>query len=208
MRSLNDYQNPFDAVVDFERMLADYTNAPYAIVTDCCTHAIEIAFRLLKVQGPVRFPAKTYLSVPMTMHKLNISYSMSDDEWYDNGCYHFEGTNVWDYARKFSPDMYQPGTIQCVSFGRTKPLEIGKGGCLLTDDRSIAERANRMRYDGRDIFQFTPWVQQKTFEVGFHYYLRPEECIQGMNIMETSAYTPQLPKFFSYPDCREITIIS
>ena len=39
--TLNDYADPFDAVLDFERAVADYTGAPYCVTTDCCSHAIE-----------------------------------------------------------------------------------------------------------------------------------------------------------------------
>jgi dTDP-4-amino-4,6-dideoxygalactose transaminase len=61
--------------------------------------------------------------------------------------------------------MYVPDSIQCISFGRTKPLELGHGGCILTDNKELYERASRMRYDGREIFKYTPWDSQIEFEV-------------------------------------------
>jgi len=205
MKTLDDYKNPFDAILEFETKICEYTNAPYAIVTDCCTHAIEIAFRIQRVCSTV-FPCRTYLSIPMTMHKLDVQYHLNDEDWYRSGYYRFENTDIWDYARHFTAGMYRPGTIQCVSFGRSKPLEIGQGGCILTDDPEVANRANRMRYDGRDIFNYSPWATQKIFELGFHYYMRPEEAIQGMNLLECRTFVPQQDSFFNYPDCREIVI--
>jgi dTDP-4-amino-4,6-dideoxygalactose transaminase len=207
MKSLRDYTNPFEAIRQFEQELAEWTGAPYAIVTDCCTHAIEIAFRITGHRR-TRFPSRTYLSVLMTMHKLGIQYQLSDLDWYQQGCYQFEDTNIWDSARRLDRDMYQPGTIQCLSFGRTKPLDIGRGGCLLTDDPQIADRANRMRYDGRDIFNFSPWIQQKTFELGFHYYMKPEDAIAGSNLLRAGVFRYQTAELFNYPDCREIEIVS
>ncbi len=204
MIKLNDYKNPFHAVLDFESAVSNYTGAPYCVTTDCCTHAIEIAFRLAHDKSEVTFPAYTYLSVPMTMHKIGIPYKLIDIKWC--GSYEFKGSCVWDCARQFNEGMYQPGTIQCVSFGMSKPLQIGLGGCLLTDNPEVYRRASRMRYDGRDIFNYSPWITQTEFEVGYHYYLRPEECVVGLNLLKEKKFTQQLDKHFDYPDCRDITI--
>lgn len=204
MIQLSDFKNPFDAVIAFQDAIAEFTGAPYCVTTDCCTHAIEIAFRLQPPLGAVSFPSRTYLSVPMTMHKLDIPYILQDQPWRDY--YKFEGSNVWDCARYLKKDMYEPGTIQCISFGMSKPLEIGLGGCLLTDNKQLAEEANRMRYDGRDIFNYSPWNTQKKFKVGYHYYLRPEECIIGLNLLTEKKFTEQLDKHFNYPDCKDIEI--
>jgi dTDP-4-amino-4,6-dideoxygalactose transaminase len=200
MTKLSDYKNPFQAIQDFESAVAKYAGSPYCVTTDCCTHAIEIAFRLSTYDDYVTFPAYTYLSVPMTMRKLNIPYQLVDHRWRDY--YKFDGSRVWDCARYFKENMYEPGTIQCISFGMSKPLEIGLGGCLLTDDPEVYRRASRMRYDGRDIFNYSPWISQTEFEVGYHYYLRPEECVVGLNLLDERRLTPQLDKHFDYPDCR------
>lgn len=204
MKDLKDYKNPFQAILDFEAAICDFTGAPYCVTTDCCTHAIEIAFRLTHNNEKVSFPARTYLSVPMTMHKLGIGYELTNERWKNS--YQFQGTKIWDCARHFESNMYKPGSIQCVSFGFTKPLQIGLGGCILTDDLTVYQRASRMRYDGRDIFNYSPWPSQTSFEVGYHYYLRPEECVIGLNLLENKQFIAQLDKYFDYPDCREITI--
>jgi dTDP-4-amino-4,6-dideoxygalactose transaminase len=202
MYKIEDFNNPFDAIFEFEKQIAEFTGAPYCVTTDCCTHALEIAFRITELKFAT-FPARTYLSVPMLMHKLNIKHTMTDDTW--RGEYRFGGTNIWDSARAFGTDMYREGQIQCVSFGRTKPFEIGVGGCILTDDKDLYKRASRMRYDGRDL-SFHPWATQKTFEVGYHYYMRPEWCVIGLNLLENQQFTEQEEKFYNYPDCRKIII--
>jgi dTDP-4-amino-4,6-dideoxygalactose transaminase len=204
MKKLENYSNPFQAILDFEKAICEFTGAPYCVTTDCCTHAIEIAFRLRHTGGSIKFPARTYLSVPMTMHKLGINYELLDVKW--RGGYHFEGSCIYDYARKFELGMYVPNSIQCVSFGMSKPLQIGLGGCILTDDADLYREASRMRYDGRDIFSYSPWPEQRTFQVGYHYYLRPEECVTGLNLLESKQFTEQLDKHFDYPDCRNIQI--
>ena len=201
---INDYRNPFDAVLDFEKAVAHYTGAPYCITTDSCTHAIEIAFRLTFDNNIVMFPARTYLSVLMTLQKLNIPYMLTDNEWCQE--YEFKGSKIWDSARRFERHMYRDGQVQCVSFGRTKPLEIGRGGCILTDNRELYEAASRMRMDGRDIFKYSPWIKQQEFNLGFHYYMKPEDCVTGLNMLLNKQFTEQTAEFYNYPDCRDLTI--
>ena len=202
--NIQDYQEPFDAVQDFEQAVAHYTGAPYCVATDCCTHAMEIAFRLTHDHDQVRFPAHTYLSVLMTLEKLSIPYELTDATW--SGEYQFEGTKIWDSARRFERHMYRDGQIQCISFGRTKPLQVGRGGCILTDNREFYRAASLMRMDGRDIFKHKPWANQGTFDIGYHYYMRPEDCVTGLNLLHNKQFTTQIAEFYNYPDCRQLTI--
>jgi len=204
MYDLADFTNPFNAIELFELRVAEFTGAPYCITTDSCTHAIEMVFRANPPTQKIKFTAITYLSVLMTMHKLGIDYELTDEKW--KGEYNFEGTNVWDSARLFESDMYREGTIQCCSFGRTKPLQIGQGGCILTDNKELAQIVYEMRYDGRQLYEYDRWPDQKVFRVGYHYYMRPEEAITGLNLLDEGYFTPQLEKFYNYPDCRTIEI--
>jgi dTDP-4-amino-4,6-dideoxygalactose transaminase len=208
IKSLDQYSNPFDAVKEFECMLQQYTGAPYAIVTDSCTHAIEIALRI-NLPKKTSFPCRTYLSVVMLMHKLNINYQFNEVNWFADKKYNFTSTHIWDCARYFKKNMYEKNQVQCISFNREKPLSIGKGGAILTDDPILAERANRMRYDGRDIFKYKNWIDQEIFEPGFHYYLRPEECIVGMNLLSSQSLISQTDSMFlKYPDCSTMKIVN
>jgi len=201
---IQDFANPFDAIRQFEQEICSYTGAPYAVVTDCCTHAIEMVFRLRPPTETIKFTCWTYISVLMTMHKLGIKYELIEEQWH--GSYQFHGTNVVDSARNFSRNMYVPGTTWCVSFGRTKPLQIGSGGCVLTDDADLAQRLQRMRYDGRDIYQYSPWVDQHEFDLGFHYYMNPELCVDGINLLRSNTLVTQTEAMHQYPDCRKIRI--
>jgi dTDP-4-amino-4,6-dideoxygalactose transaminase len=191
----------FDKILEFERALAEYTAAPYAIMTDCCTHAIELCLRYEQPKH-VLFTPYTYLSVPMTMHKLGIpfEYLDSNDQWV--GEYHFVGSCVWDSARRLERDMYRPKQMQCLSFGHSKPLQIGHGGAILLDDRQAYETLIRMRYDGRDL-NISPWETQKTFSVGYHYRPTIEDAQRGLELLST---INEEPKYVKYPDLREIII--
>jgi dTDP-4-amino-4,6-dideoxygalactose transaminase len=191
----------FEKITKFESALAKFTGAPYAVMTDCCTHAIELCLRYDNIQR-VQFPAHTYLSIPMTMHKLGITYNYNDKLW--TGEYQFIGTRVWDSARLLKQDMYRPGQLQCLSFGYGKPLDIGRGGAVLTDDIEVYDTLKHQCYDGRDL-TVSPWEQQKIFKVGYHYKPTIEEAVKGLELLPN---VDQEPKYKEYPDLRNITIIS
>lgn len=192
----------FDKIKQFEDALADYTGAPYAIMTDCCTHAIELCLRYRNVKN-TRFTAHTYLSIPMTMHKLGIKYELLDEQW--TGEYPLEYTNIWDSARRLEQGMFRIGTMQCLSFGHTKPLHIGRGGAILLDDKAAYDKIIRMRYDGRDL-NISPWQDQKEFRVGYHYKPTPEEALQGLALLQGLKEFPVRPQPAAYPDLRNINI--
>jgi dTDP-4-amino-4,6-dideoxygalactose transaminase len=190
----------FDKIFEFEQALAKYTGSPYAVMTDCCTHAIEMCLRFDQVKR-TRFSAFTYLSIPMTMHKLGIIYGLTGEVW--TGEYQFYGTRIWDSARRLERNMYRLGQLQCLSFGNGKPLQIGRGGAILTDDVEVYDQLSQQRYDGREI-KITPWQTQQVFKVGYHYKPTIEEAELGLKLL------PQVneqPKYVEYPDCRTITIV-
>jgi dTDP-4-amino-4,6-dideoxygalactose transaminase len=193
----------FDKILQFEKSLAEFTGAPYAIMTDCCTHAIELCLRYDKIKS-CSFTAFTYLSIPMTMHKLGIRYSFEDESW--TGEYQFYDTRIWDSARRLEKDMYRPGTMQCLSFGHGKPLHIGRGGAILLDDVEAYDTMLAQRYDGRDL-SISPWESQQVFKVGYHYKPTIEEATQGLALLEGVKANRPSPAHVNYPDCRKITIV-
>ena len=194
----------FEAIERFEQALAKFTGAPYAVMTDCCTHAIELAFRLDRVKQ-CEFTPFTYLSVPMTMHKLGVDYrylTESEQTWC--GEYHFYGTRIWDSARRLENNMYREGALQCLSFGYSKPVDAGRGGAILLDDVEEYDKLRQMRYDGRDL-HISPWQDQQVFRVGYHYRPTIEEALRALEVLDN--YTSTEPKFVAYPDLRQIKII-
>ena len=190
----------FDTLFKFEQELADYTGAPYVVVTDGCTHAIELAMRWYKIRE-VEFTAFTYLSIPQTMLNMGIKYTLTDETW--SGEYQFHGTNIWDSARRLEPGMYRPGQVQCLSFGNSKPMKLGKCGAILLDDQCGYYHLSRMRADGRDL-AVSPWIDQQVFSPGWHYCPTLEICNLGRRKLKTVVPSNQTVK---YPDCRKISII-
>jgi dTDP-4-amino-4,6-dideoxygalactose transaminase len=188
----------FKSLFDFESALAEYTGAPYVVVTDGCTHAIELCMRYDEVKK-TKFTAYTYLSVPMLMHHLDIDYEMLTEKW--SGEYQFYGTRIWDSARRLERNMYNSGTMQCLSFGWTKPLQLGKVGAILLDDADAYRTMSRQRSDGRDLH--VPWETETDLILGYHYCPTLELCAKGLELLPT---VNEQPKYVQYPDCRNFII--
>lgn len=172
-------------------------------MTDCCTHAIELCLRYEYITY-CEFTAFTYLSIPMTMHKLGITYRLIPEYW--TGEYKFHSTNIWDSARRLEQNMYRRGMMQCLSFGWDKPLGIGRGGAILLDDFNAYQSLLRMRYDGRDL-SISPWADQKEFYVGYHYKPTPEEAAKGLELLDKLKIDKPTPKTVKYNDLRQIKIL-
>lgn len=189
----------FQPLFEFESALTRYTGAPYVVVTDCCTHAIELCMRYDLITE-CEFTAYTYLSVPQLMVRLGISYTLTSEPW--QGEYHFKGTRIWDSARRLEPNMYRPGSMQCLSFGHTKPMNLGRCGAILMDDVEAYDVIGQMRADGR-ILSLEPWQDQVRFRKGYHYCPTLEICQRGLLTLPT--VQPQCQQV-QYPDCRLIEI--
>jgi hypothetical protein len=134
--------------------------------------------------------------------ELGIQYTLTDETW--SGEYRFHGTNIWDSARRLEPGMYRPGQVQCLSFGKGKPMDLGRCGAILLDDQSAYWHLSRMRSDGRDL-AVESWSDQQMFGVGFHYCPSLELCELGSRTLPV--IQPQY-QTVDYPDCRKITIMS
>ncbi len=187
----------------FEKLLSEYTGAPYVVLTDGCNHAMELVLRLLNIRK-LDCPAKTYISVIQMLIDLDIDFKLTDEEWAEKGEYKFNGTNLWDSARRFEPNMYEKKQIKCISFGNSKPLHIGKIGAILLDNQSQYEELSVMRSDGRDLKVY-PWAAQMHFKQGFHYCPTFEDCEKGISKIKNKDFTPMKQNYW-YPDCRNFII--
>lgn len=186
----------YNSLFKFEKRLAEYTGAPYAVATDCCTHAIKLCMIYDDVQT-TQFTSRTYLSVPMTLYRLGIKFDMFDHIW--TGEYKFLQTRIWDSARRLEPRMYREGQMQCLSFGYSKPMHLGRCGAILLDDEPAYHALSEMRADGRAL-EYSTWSTQKKFYTGFHYCPTLETCQAGIEKLDNVAPQCQMG---NYPDCRE-----
>jgi dTDP-4-amino-4,6-dideoxygalactose transaminase len=198
-----EFKRPQQIVDHFERLVADYFGAPFAVATDCCTHAIELVLRYLDCRERLILPRHTYMSVPMILDKVDIDYQLQQINWYST--YDVIPGLLIDAATLWQRDSYQPGTYMCLSFQYKKHLAIGRGGMILLDNHAAYERLRRMRHDGRN-----PDVDQwddNVCELGYHYNMTPEYAARGIMIFEELRDVPwQAWNWSQYRDLAEFPI--
>jgi dTDP-4-amino-4,6-dideoxygalactose transaminase len=167
-------------VVDkFEQLLSSYTGAPYVICVDSCTSALQLCF-LYDSGDSVTIPNNTYVGVAMAAIAANKKISFIDREW--TGLYQITPTNIYDSAKRFTSNMYLPGTNMCLSFHYKKHLKIGRGGAILTDNSDAAQWFKLVRNCGKDVN--IPLYNQQFNVLGFNMLLHPELAEKGITLLE------------------------
>ena len=180
----------FEVVQDFEKQIASFFGAPYAIAIDSCTHGIELALRYTKATK-ISVPKRTYLSVPFLANKLNIELEWRDENWVN---YYYVTDNIIDAAVLWKKGSYIPNTMMGISFQYQKHLSLGRGGVLLLDNEEAAVEIKKMSYDGR--LPMIPWREQNVSTYGYHYYMTPETALLGLE--KFSLVKDLEPKIWSY----------
>ncbi len=192
------------SISEFENLIAEYFNAPYAVTTDCCTHAIELCLRYTRPSSAI-CPRHTYLSIPMTLIKLSIPFEWYDTNW--QNYYYLGKTNIIDAAVYWKQGGYKSGTFMCLSFQFRKHLNLGRGGIILTDDRDAAIKLKKMSYDGRD--PNVLWKEQDIDMIGYHYYMTPEVATEGIRkFHEIKDIEPRLWSSNDYPDISKMKVFN
>ncbi len=191
----------FEVIKVFEDALADFFGSPYAVTTDCCTHAVELCLRHTDAQS-ISVPKHTYISIPLLSRKLGVALEWRDEEWLD---YYRVTDTVIDAAVLWKPNSYIPGTFMCVSFQFKKHLSLGRGGVILTDNKEAALALKKMSYDGRT--PDSPWATQNITTMGYHYYMTPETATLGLEKLPAAIEaTPKQWTIEDWPDLTEMGI--
>jgi len=192
-------------VEKFERLIADFYGAPYAVAVDCCTHAIELCLRIENDLILTNCPKHTYLSVPMTFKKLGIAWQWSDTEWEDY--YYLGNTNIVDAAVYWKRNGYVPGTKMCLSFQFKKHLNLSRGGMILLDNYDEYVTLKKLRYDGRE--DNLPWAEQDIDTLGYHYYMTPETAQAGIfRFVSAEVTEPRKWSYQDYPDLSKMKVFN
>lgn len=194
--------NPHKVTKDFEVALAEYAGAPFAVTCTSCTMAIFLALQWHRHRyGPtsvVDIPKFTYVGVAQSALHAGCRIRWTDEEWQHRGWYVLTPTPVIDSARLLSSNVYEPGSLMCLSFHWSKHMGISAGGgAILTDDRDAVTFLRRARFDGR-----TPGVPaaEDTFQIGWHAYMAPEQAAEGlMRLAVLPRHNEPLPEP-GYPD--------
>ena len=188
-------------VNNFENKIAEFYNAPYAVATDCCTHAIELCLRHEDYNN-ITIPTHTYISVPFTLRKLNLNWKFEYQEWKD--FYYLGNTNIIDAAVYWKQNGYIQNTYMCLSFQYKKQLSLGRGGAILLQNKEDYNILKRMSYDGRSPDK--PWMEQDITTVGYHYYMTPETAKLGLEKLEK--VKNEISKQWNYADYPDLTQMS
>jgi dTDP-4-amino-4,6-dideoxygalactose transaminase len=168
---------------DFEKALAEYTGAPYAVTLDNQSNGLFLALMWENVKGKeITIPARTYPSVPCEIIHAGAKVNFRSVEGTTlKGAYQLEPTNVWDAALSFTANMYKPGTHMCISFtGPYKHFKLSKGGAILTDNIDAYKWFKRARYSGRNECSY----HEDNFDIiGWNFYMMPELAARGLLLM-------------------------
>lgn len=185
-----EFQEPWQVIEHFEKTLAEFFGAPYAVATDSCSHGIELCLRALpRVSSRVSIPKNTYMSVPMTLDILNIPYTLTDQQWH--GKYFIDPYPIIDAATLFSRNSYVPGMYMCISFQFQKHLPIGRGGMIFLDNQEHYEKLQLMVRDGRN--RKIGHDNDNVKELGFHYHMIPEDAARGIKLFMLLKDKPNRP---------------
>ena len=192
----------FEIVDQFEKTIAKFYGAPYAIATDSCTHAIELSLRF-KDYKYISIPNRTYISIAFLPKKLGLKWDWDKNKWED---FYFLGkTNIIDAAVYWKKNGYIKGSYMCLSFQYQKHLSLGRGGMILCDDKNSYKILKKMAYDGRE--PMIPWRNQNINTYGFHYYMTPETAKMGLDrFKESEKKIPKKWNWHDWPDLSKLDV--
>jgi dTDP-4-amino-4,6-dideoxygalactose transaminase len=179
--------NPYDTVKIFEKMVAEYCGAPYAVALDNATNGLFLCMKYLEIENEeITIPCRTFMSVPCAIiHAGNkVKFDMNHPAVIGTklkGQYKLKPYPIWDSALTFKKGMYIPGQLQCLSFsGPHKFLKLGKGGMVLTDSKEAYTWLKRAAYFGRKPVDH---MVDKFDMLGWNYYMLPEIAARGAVLM-------------------------
>jgi dTDP-4-amino-4,6-dideoxygalactose transaminase len=197
--------NPYKVVQMFEEEIAGYTGAPYAVSVDSCTNALFLCCKYLNVKEVI-IPSKTYLSVPMSIIHSggDVIFDTTEESNHWSGLYQLKPYPIWDSAKRLTSNMYIPGQFMCLSFHIKKPLAIGKGGMILTDNLDAVNWFKRARYEGRS----EKFYKQDDIEFcGWNMYMFPLLAARGLELMQNyPEHVTDVQEINGYRDLTEFTV--
>lgn len=197
--------NPYKVVQMFEEEVAYYTGAPYAVSVDSCTNALFLCCKYLNVKDVI-IPSKTYLSVPMSIIHSggDVIFDTTEETNHWSGLYQLKPYPIWDSAKRLTSAMYIPGQFMCLSFHIKKPLAIGKGGMILTDNLDAVNWFKKARYEGRS----EKFYKQDDIEFcGWNMYMFPLLAARGLELMQNyPEHVTDTQEINGYRDLTEFTV--
>lgn len=194
----------FKIVDKFEKKIANFFGAPYAVAIDSCTHGLELCIRYQQI-GVINIPRRTYISVPFLANKLKIKLEWRDQIWKDYYMINNDFKPIYDAAVLWKKGSYIPGSFMCLSFQFQKHLSLGRGGAILCDTKEDYIALKKMTYDGR--LPNIPWREQNIESYGYHYYMTPETAKLGLDKFDNAVKTkPKQWISTDWPDVSKMNV--
>jgi len=176
--------NPHNVTSEFEKAIAEYTGSPYCVCVDNASNALFLSLMWSNIKGKtILIPFRTYMSVPCEIiHAGGIVKFYYTNGTTLKGAYRLLDTNVIDSALRFTANMYLPGMFMCCSFtGPYKHLKLGKGGCILTDNKEAYKWFKRSRFSGR---REIPYAEDSFDMLGWNMYMNPVISELGLLLIQ------------------------
>ena len=193
----------FSTVQTFEKKIAEFFGAPYAVAFDSCTHGIEACLYLTKAKN-ITVPKRTYISIPFLARKMNISLEWKEENWQD---YYYLTEKIIDAAVLWKRNSFIEGTFMSLSFQYQKHLSLGRGGAVLCSNFEEYEALKKLSYDGR--LPNIPWREQNIDSFGLHYYMTPETAQLGIDKLDKAISSiPKEWKVTDWPDLTKMEIFN
>lgn len=196
--------NAYSFVDAFERRVAEFSGAPFAVAVDSCTNALFLSLMWMARQNAgslpaLEIPARTYVSVPQAIRQAGFAFTLVDKPWV--GVYDLEPLGVRDGAKRFRRGMYKYG-YHCLSFHIKKNLPIGRGGMVLHSSPAFDAWARAARHNGRPDKDATRVATQE----GWDCYMTPEQAARGMALMDVMPPNGFPDQTEDYPDLRTMEV--
>ena len=180
-------KDPWDVVDLFEQTIATYSGCRYGISVDNCTNALFLCLKYLAIPSgyTITIPKNTYCSVPCTIINAGCCVQFEDISW--KGYYQLKPLPIYDGAVRFRNNMVKdvsPNNLiyYCISFHHRKPIPIGKGGMILTNNKKAYQWFKKARYEGRDINKM--YKKDPLDMLGWNMYMTPEQAAKGLALFE------------------------
>lgn len=146
-------------VKEFEEKFAESVGAKYAVATNSCTSALDIAVRVVDLGETVSVSPFTFVSSALCILNAGKKVKFVDiDE--DSKCTPQADIQIMYAGNQFGTGLIydmahsggstHKGEVSCWSFHAVKNLPTGDGGMLTTNDPEIYRRAKALSWCGID----------------------------------------------------------
>lgn len=205
--------NPFQAVEEFEKALAEYCVAPYCCLIDSCTNAFFLVLKYYEIKyKEIIFPRKTYLSMPMMALATDNIPVFRDYDW--KGIYPIEiisrpDITIYDSAKRLYRGDFIKYSTMLKSFHMKKHITSvsGKGGAILTDNKELYDWCIKARWEGRVPYTDYKDPAQDITICGFNMNPTPEMAVfLHRQLQKCPDYMPDLDEPNGYRNLDEFTI--